>query len=116
MDTEVQSKKTISRPDFGKIFQDMAQRKNLSDSKVKEISSQKEWNSLDVIKMNDALFGDASIKNIGFNQKRKAYDKNSVKEMLNYQKEYGLNNSEMMRLFKVSRNTIVKWQKEFSNY
>lgn len=116
MDTEIQSKKIISRPDFGKIFQDMAQRKNLSDSKVKEISSQKEWNSLDVIKMNEKIFGKASIGSLSFNQKHKAYDKSSIIEILNYQKEYSLNDTEMMKIFKISRNTINKWQKLFNRY
>jgi len=113
MDTEIQNKREMSKPDFRKIFHEMAQKNNLSDSKLKEILSQKEWNSLDVIKMNEKLFGKVSLSDLSFNQSHRAYDESSIMEILNYQKEYGLNNTELIKIFKISRNTIVKWQKLF---
>jgi|SRR5690554_4799893 len=116
MDAEIQNKREVSKPDFGRIFKEIAEKNNLCDTKIEAISRRKEWNSLDVIKMNEKIFGRASIGSLSFNQKHKAYDKSSIIEILNYQKEYSLNDTEMMKIFKISRNTINKWQKLFNRY
>jgi|SRR5690606_9923997 len=113
MDTKIQKRIIVNKPDFGRIFCEIAQKNNFSESKINEMSAQKKWNSLDVIKMNEKLFGNTAINNLNFNQNHRAYDEESIKEILNYQKKYDLNNSEMMRMFRISRNTIVKWQKLF---
>ena len=88
MDTKIQCKgEVIHKPDFGKIFQEMAEKRNLSDSVKQRIANQKDWNSLDVIKMNEKLFDKPTTESLKFNQNHKAYDKKSIKEILDYQKK-----------------------------
>jgi|SRR5690554_4792612 len=114
MDAKIQCKgEVINKPDFGKIFREMAKRKNLPESEQKRIAEQKEWNSLDVIETNEKLFAKHNKESLKFNQNHKAYDRKSIREILDYQKKNKLNNSETMRLFKLSRNTISKWNRLF---
>lgn len=102
------------KPDFCRIFQEITQKNERSEMLIEHIENIKEWNSLTVIKMNEKVFAEPGRENLKCNQKHKAYDKYSIKEILNYQEKNNLNNSEMMRLFKISRNTIARWKKMFS--
>lgn len=114
MDSKVSDREKIeNKPDFGKIFREMAKRKNLPKSEQKRIAEQKEWNSLDVIETNEKLFARRNKENLKFNQQHRAYDESSIKELLEYQQKHKLNNTEMMSLFKISRNTIVRWKRIF---
>lgn len=106
-----EKEKVISKPDFGKIFWDMAQKKNLSDKQKQQIVGKKNWRSLDVVKMSEKLFGGVSKESLSFNQSHRAYDEKSIKYIVNYQKKHGLSNSEVARQFRLSRTTIIKWQK-----
>jgi len=47
------------------------------------------------------------------NQKLKSYDKNTILQILDYQKKHHLNNTELALHFKLSRNTVAKWKKIF---
>ncbi|MFP3675252.1 hypothetical protein SB724_20775, partial [Bacillus sp. SIMBA_031] len=68
----------------------------------------------DVILLNSFIFGtrkesDASKSN----QKFKSYDKETVQYILKYQKINNLNNVQTAIYFKISRNTLAKWKKNF---
>lgn len=102
------------KPDFCRIFQEIAQKNERSEMLIEHIENINEWNSLIVIKMNEKVVAEPGSENLKCNQKHKAYDEHSIKEILNYQEKNNLNNSEMMRLFKISRNTIARWKKMFS--
>jgi|SRR5690606_483767 len=102
------------KPDFGRIFQEIAQKKEHSESLIGHIAGIKEWNSLNVIKTSEKVVEKPDGENLKLNRTHRAYDEQSVKEILKYQKINNLNNSEMMMLFKVSRNSISKWKKMFS--
>lgn len=115
MDKKIPGKNDIGdRPDFGKIFREMAKRKNLPESEQKRIAEQKEWNSLDVIETNEKLFARRNKENLKFNQQHRAYDESSIKKLLEYQKRNKLNNAEMTKMFKLSRTTLLMWQRYFS--
>jgi len=114
MDSKVSDREEIeTQPDFGKIFREMAEKKNILKNQQGCIAEQKEWNSLDVIKINEELFAKDNKENLRFNQKHRAYDESSIKELLEYQQKHKLNNTEMMSLFKISRNTIARWKRIF---
>lgn len=116
MDTKIQCKgEVIHKPDFGKIFQEIAEKKNLPKAEQDRIAEQKEWGSLEVIKTNEELFVKRNKENLKFNQQHKAYDKSSIRKLLDYQKRNQLNNSEMTRMFKLNRITLGKWQRCFAN-
>src|SRR5690606_26634771 len=102
MDKKIPGKNDIGdRPDFGKIFREMAERKKLPELERKRIAEQKEWNSLEVIKTNEELFAKRSKENLKFNQQHRAYDESSIKKLLEYQKRNKLNNTEMIKQFKL---------------
>ena len=103
-----------AKQDFGRIFKEIAQKKEYSESVIDYIVNVEEWNSLNVIKISEKIGEKPRGENLKLNQKHRAYDEQSVKEILNYQKINNLNNSEMMRLFNISRNSIAKWKKMFS--
>ena len=46
-------------------------------------------------------------------RKFRAYNKLTIMEILEYQKKNNINNTELSRYFKLSRNTIAKWKKCF---
>jgi|SRR5690606_20077126 len=115
MDTKIQlTNSEYTKPDFGRIFRELAAKENISAEQQKQLFSRKEWNNLDVIQANEQLFRRQSKENLAFNQKHKAYDEESIKEILEYQRKHKLNNAEITRMFKLSRNTIAKWHKVFS--
>jgi hypothetical protein len=60
----------------------------------------------DVIKLNNILFKE----NID-NQKFRSYSKESILKILDFQKKNKLNNTELSKRFKISRNTISHWKK-----
>ena len=69
-----------------------------------------ELSEFDVIRISDLLSERKSIDRTKFNQAHKSYTVDAIFEILNYQKEYQLNNSQTARHFKMSRNTLKKWK------
>jgi len=95
-------------PNYYRIFEDLIRDKFPDKARDLITAMPTTINSLDVIELNERIFKKA---NKAYNQRLKSYDANSVKTMLEYQQEYGLNNSEMADLFRLSRNTITKWKR-----
>ncbi len=69
--------------------------------------------SMDVIELNKKIFGISNKKIESENQKHRSYDKSDILKILDYQKKNRLNNSQLARHFKLSRNTVAKWKLVF---
>lgn len=114
MDTKIQKNQHVNKkPDFEKIYRELAAKKKVSKPLAGLFNKQKEWNSLDVINANKYLFEKSSDEVMKFNQRHRSYDESSIREILQYQKENELNIAQLMREFNISRTTIAKWQKLF---
>lgn len=69
--------------------------------------------AIDIIELNNKIFG-ISNKEMEFeNQKRRSYSESDILKILDYQKKNRLNNSQLSRHFKLSRNTVAKWKTFF---
>lgn len=105
-------KQKITQPYYKKIYFDLLAKK--FPDKVKEctsILSKAELGVLDIIQLNQRIFGHHEVS--ADNQRLRSYDDESILRILEYQKKYKLNNSQLSLHFKLSRNTIAKWK---SNY
>ena len=105
-------KQDYKRPYYHKIYADMIASKYPDKIKLCEHYLKKEdWTALDVITVNDILFGSSKKKaDVAIDQKHRAYDEESIKEILKHQRDYKLNNIQVANLYKVSRNSITKWK------
>ncbi|WP_313090268.1 helix-turn-helix domain-containing protein [Chryseobacterium flavum] len=75
-----------------------------------EILNKKELLVFDILELNKLLFGHEHQQNKTFNQKFKSYSKRDILHILDYQKRKKLNNSQLAKHFKLSRNTVSKWK------
>lgn len=69
--------------------------------------------AIDIIELNKKIFGIPDEKEESENQKHRSYKKSDIIEILNYQKQQQFNNSQLAGHFKLSRNTVAKWKKNF---
>lgn len=98
-------------PDYITIYKDLVQLKFPEKIKDLEHFFQKEkLSAMEVIKINYILFGTSKEAN---NSRFNSYNKDDIMHILDYQKKYKLNNSQVAIHFKMSRNTISKWKKMF---
>lgn len=108
MDKQVQIINT--GPDYKRIYHDFIESKCPDKLKyVKQYLSKEKMSLSDVLKINDIIFFDR----LSQNQKFKSYDKQTIFEILDYQKKHKLNNSQLAKHFKLSRNTVTKWKRIF---
>lgn len=71
--------------------------------------------ALDIIRLNQFIF-DNNDESIGSpNKQHRSYSKSDILLILDYQKKHQLNNIELSKHFKISRNTVAKWRKTFLN-
>ncbi len=108
MDKQVQTVNT--GPNYKRIYHDFIESKCPDKLEYIKCYMSKESMSLsDVLKINNIIFFDG----VSENQKFKSYDKQTIFEILEYQKKYKLNNSQLAKHFKLSRNTVTKWKRIF---
>lgn len=69
--------------------------------------------SMDIITIQEKLFGIQNNFTEQSSKRFRSYDKSTILTILDYQKEHRINNSELARHFKLSRNTVSKWKKLF---
>ncbi|MDW9378788.1 helix-turn-helix domain-containing protein [Chryseobacterium sp. JV558] len=101
-------------PDYKRIYEDILRLKHpTKKAQCTSILSKATFSVKDVIAINDIIFPKADKKTEFANQRHRSYDKSAILEILEYQKNNSLNNSELARYFKLSRNTISKWKKLF---
>ncbi|MFP3591471.1 helix-turn-helix domain-containing protein [Chryseobacterium sp. SIMBA_038] len=103
-----------SEPDYKRIYTDLVNAKYANKKEVSaSILSKKKLSVLDVITLNKILFNN-EIKDketSDFDQNHRAYDRQAIFEILDYQKKWKYTNSQLALHFKVSRNTITKWKR-----
>lgn len=104
-----------SVPNYKKIFEDIITRKCPEKySLCAPILNKSEISSMDVLKLNDIVFGTNRASETMV-QKHKSYDNDTIHRILNYQNENKLSNIEISRYFNLSRSTVSKWRKTFSS-
>lgn len=67
---------------------------------------------IDILNIHKKIFG-ISKETESFNQRHRSYNKSDILQILDYQQKHKLNNSQLAKHFKISRNTIAKWRKMF---
>ncbi len=108
--------KNAAQINYKKIYQDILEIK-FPEKKEQcfPVLNKKELSMLDVIDLNQKIFGKSDKQTDRFNQRHRSYDKQTILKILEYQTINNLNNSELSRHFKLSRNTITKWRKNQDN-
>ena len=110
MDREIHEVK----PDYKRIFKDIIDKKFPEKlDKCRHFFEKTELSVLDVITLNAMIFEDNKKESAKKNQKYRSYDKATILEILEYQKEHKLNNSQLATQFRLSRNTVAKWRNVF---
>lgn len=105
----------MGQPNYKRIYTDMITIKY--PDKLKDCSNilnKKKLNTFDVISLQKILFGSENVSAGHSNQLLKSYDETTILKILTYQKKHGMNNVELSRHFKLSRNTVAKWKKIFT--
>lgn len=96
------------------IYTDILQNKFPQKKEECRILLEKEYlSAIEIIELNKKIFGIPDKETESENRKHRSYNKSDILEMLDYQKEQQLNNSQLASHFKLSRNTVAKWKKNF---
>jgi hypothetical protein len=107
MDNQKQSHSNT--PDYKKIYNDLIDLKYPEKKrKCAKILSKKILSILDIIEINSIIFN--YNQDIKSNQHHHAYNKETIYKILEYQKKNCLNNTQLAKHFKLSRNTVAKWK------
>ncbi|REC78109.1 helix-turn-helix domain-containing protein [Chryseobacterium elymi] len=105
---------TNTKPDYNRIYQDILDSKYPhKKEECRTLLEKKELSLLDIIQLNDTIFGTKNMETEAFNQQHRSYDRQTIFEILDYQKKNKLSNSQLARHFKLSRNTVAKWKKMY---
>lgn len=102
-------------PDYKLIYTDIIKEKyphKINDLQIK-YKIENIHNVLDILALNEFIFGETNLNSESENQKLRTYDKNSILKILLYQKTHNLNNTEVSNHFKMSRNTLTRWKEIF---
>ncbi|WP_139422265.1 helix-turn-helix domain-containing protein [Chryseobacterium mulctrae] len=101
-------------PDYKRIYTDLLEKKLPSRyHEFKDKLERKDLNTLDIIRINQSIFGSSNSESEAFNQKHRSYNKATILQILDYQKAHKLSNIQLALHFKLSRNTVSKWKKLF---
>ncbi len=100
-------------PNYKRIYSDLIEERFSDRTDCKKILSKKKLSQLDVIKLNSILFKNDSESNFSFNQMHRSYNRETILEILTYQKQNNLSNVQLAAHFQLSRNTVAKWKKIF---
>ena len=106
------SQKLKVNPHYKKIYSDLIASKfpNRLEEFKPYFNKTNQLSAIDVIRINEQLFGIQISKD---NKRLRSYEEKDIREILNYQKNYNLNNTLTAKQFKISRNTVAKWKKVF---
>ncbi|MET3036884.1 helix-turn-helix domain-containing protein [Chryseobacterium sp. NRRL B-14859] len=101
--------KKYNKPDYKRIFTDILIRKYPEKQLLcGSILNKKELSVLDILDLNRIIF---NIENIDINQKYRSFNETAILQILDHQKKYKLNNSQLAQHFRLSRNTVTKWKR-----
>jgi len=102
------------KPNYKKIYKDLIDKKYPEKKEVcKMLLNKHTWSALDVIAINKLIFEEKYIQKKRINQKHNAYNRSDILQILEYQRNNSLNNTQIAIYFALSRNTIAKWRKLF---
>ncbi|KAB1229503.1 helix-turn-helix domain-containing protein [Chryseobacterium viscerum] len=108
--------KRTESPDYRRIYNDIIKEKYPEKKELcKSILEKKELSFLDIIKLNSLLFEEKNKERSVANQRHKSYNISTIREILDYQRKNKLNNTQLAIHFKLSRNSIAKWNKLLSS-
>ena len=82
-------------------------------SLYQDILNKEQLSFFDISKLNRLIFIDKNRNNSKVNQKFKSYQEKDILFILDYQKTNKLNNTQLAIHFKLSRNTVAKWKKNY---
>ncbi|MBP2615218.1 helix-turn-helix domain-containing protein [Chryseobacterium jejuense] len=103
-----------STPDYHQIYNDIINKKCPSrKEECKFLLNKESLSVLDVIELNNKIFGLSDQMTEAFNQSHRSYNKSSILMILDYQRKNKLSNSQLAKHFKLSRNTVTKWKRLF---
>lgn len=113
MDKKTQNK-LKSKPHYVKIYSDLVRMKYPQHwEDVKELLVKDELPHFEIERLNKKLFQTNSPNKEQLQKKYKAYDEKTIMQILLHQKKNKLNNLQLAKHFKLSRNTVAKWRKIF---
>lgn len=115
MDRKIQqSKFRINAPDYRKIYTDMIEMKYLDKRrKCETVLSKAKLSMMDIFELEKIIFETNGVPDEKENGKFRAYDDESILQILTYQKKNKMTNTDISNHFKISRNSIAKWKKLF---
>lgn len=111
MDNQVQ--KIEIKPDYIRIYKDIIKKYPDRMGICSSFLKKKELTAIEVIKLNQLIFGNSDKEMEKDNQKHRSYSKSDILDILEYKRKMKLNNSQLANYYKMSRNTITKWEKVF---
>ncbi|MGG5210780.1 helix-turn-helix domain-containing protein [Chryseobacterium sp. MIQD13] len=104
-----------TQPNYKKIYEEIVARKYPKKEKqCRPFFAKEKFSALDVLKLDEIIFGYKNNETEVFNQKHRSYDRVSILKILDYQKNNKLNNTQLAQHFSLSRNTVAKWKKMLS--
>ena len=99
-----------TKPNYKQIYTDILDTKYLAKKEnCKDILKKEELSAMDVLELNKRIFGETGNEN----QRYRSYSKSDILEILDYQDENQLNNVELANHYRLSRNTVAKWKRQF---
>ncbi len=102
----------INTPNYKKIYIDILNQKYPQKIPIcQRILNKKKLSTLDIIALNKIISDEQDNESSIFNQRHRSYCEKTILEILNYQKKYNLNNTQIALHFKISRNSVAKWKK-----
>ncbi len=97
-------------PDFRLIYSDIIHKEKPENmAEYQELLTKKHLSVIDILELNKKIFGGSEKAS----QKYRSYNKSDILHILKYQKKNNLNNIQLAKHFKLSRNSVARWKKMF---
>ncbi len=104
----------LSQVNYKRIYFDILTKKFPGEvEKFRDFFKKEELSGLDIIELNDRIFGKGDEETKKFNQKHRSYSRKTILKILDNQKKHRLSNSEVAKEYNLSRNTLAKWKRIF---
>ncbi|CAM3143933.1 helix-turn-helix domain-containing protein [Chryseobacterium flavum] len=106
--------KKQNQPNYKRIYSDIIDQKfPHKKAECKKLLEKKMLTALDIIELNNRIFGTKNQNLQKMNQKFRSYNETDILRILNYQRNHRMNNLQVAELFGLSKNTLTKWRKIF---
>ena len=103
-----------NKPNYKKIFEDIIL--EMCPERKSEFTyylNNDNFSIMEVIDLNQKIFGSEDKETSFFNQRHRSYDSETILHILAYQENQKLSNVQLANHFKLSRNTVSKWRKSY---